>query len=116
MPDIFMSSHANRALQTANIVAEIIGFPKQNIHIEKGIYHTDEEGLLEIIRSLDDKAGSVVITGHNPSITHLAWLFSKEFKGMMPTAGFAGFSFKTDSWESIKKNEGKMLFLMAPEG
>jgi len=114
MPDVFISSHANRALQTATIVADIIGFPVKNIVIEKDIYHNDEYRILEIIRELDNKLDSVVITGHNPSITHLAWFFSKAFKELMPTAGFAGFQFGTDSWAEIKKNEGEIKVFIAP--
>jgi len=116
IPDVFMSSHANRARQTAEIVAGVIGYPPQKIIIEKGIYHTDADGLLEIIHGLDDSASSVIITGHNPSITHLAWLLSKDFKEMMPTAGFAGFQFKISHWAKIKKNEGELKLFIAPEG
>src|SRR5688572_5778419 len=54
-PDKILSSHANRAHQTAQIVAETLGYPVKNIEIDHDIYYTDEETVLAVIRQQNDK-------------------------------------------------------------
>src|SRR2546426_10315742 len=58
-PDLLMSSPATRALATARLFAETLGFPMQDITIDARIYDASPETLLNVVRQLDDAARHV---------------------------------------------------------
>ncbi|RYD83087.1 MAG: hypothetical protein EOP53_01870 [Sphingobacteriales bacterium] len=114
-PDIILSSHANRAYQTAQIVAETLAYPIKNIAIEKEIYYTDQEALLDIIKRQDNTNNSLMIAGHNPTITYVAQILSKNQKHEMPTAGLLVLECATPTWEDILKYDIKELLFFEPD-
>jgi phosphohistidine phosphatase len=59
-PDVMISSPANRAIQTARIFAEIIGFEKNNIVELDDIYDgVTTSRFVDMIRELPEKAETV---------------------------------------------------------
>lgn len=68
MPDLIISSPAERAFTTAEIIAEQIGYEKE-IRIESAIYHKGEQELIELIQSLPQELNTVMIFGHNPTMS-----------------------------------------------
>jgi phosphohistidine phosphatase len=113
-PDLIISSHADRAMQSAEIIAAALGYNSKNIEIEKGIYYTDTETLENILEQQDDKYHSIVLAGHNPTITDLARSLSKEYIDSLPTGGLVAFELQTNSWSSFKDNNKKYLFHIYP--
>jgi len=113
-PSLILSSPANRAYQTAEIVAETLGYAIANILIEKDIYYTDEEVLLETICRQDDTHESILLAGHNPSITHLAGMLTTEYKDFMPTGGLVAFETDSESWNDFNKSKVSFLFSIYP--
>ncbi len=113
-PSLILSSPANRACQTAEIVAEMLGYVMTDIVIEKDIYYTSEEALLETIYRQDDQFESILLAGHNPSITHLAGMLTKEYKDFMPTGGLVAFETDSESWNEFDKNKVRFLFSIYP--
>jgi phosphohistidine phosphatase len=114
-PDLILSSHANRAYQTAETVAGKLGYPVKNIQIERDIYYTDEESVLDVIRSQEERHSSIMIAGHNPTITHLAKKLSKEIKESMPTAGLLILECQSNSWGELLSHDIKHVALFVPE-
>ena len=102
IPQLIISSHANRALHTASIFARQLNYPFSSLLINKIIYDGDENDILELIRELDDSVSSVMVFGHNPMSTDLANIFLKEKLDKLPTVGIASISFNTDSWRTIR--------------
>jgi phosphohistidine phosphatase len=113
-PELIISSHATRAYQTAEIVAKELGYNPKNIEIENGVYYTDTETLENILMQQDDKYQSIILTGHNPTITSLAQILSPRFKDSIPTGGLVAFELLTNSWSSYMNNEKKYLFHIYP--
>ena len=70
-PDLVVSSPAARALATARIVAEAVGFPLEAIDVDERIYGATPAELLKVIRGLDDERNHVILVGHNPGFTEL---------------------------------------------
>ncbi len=114
-PDIILSSHANRAHQTAQIVAETLAYPVKNILIERDIYYTDERSLLDLITGYEDKYASLMIAGHNPSISYLAKILSKNQSHDMPTAGVLVLQWQTTKWNDILNHPAKEILYFEPE-
>ena len=70
-PGAWISSTARRAITTAEIMAEQIGFPQDQIQRTKDLYHASATDLQEFIAGLDDENGSAILFGHNPGMTSL---------------------------------------------
>ena len=86
-PDLVVSSPAVRAMSTAVLVAREMQYPHDKIVVEPGIYGAEMNDLLAIIRNLPNAAGSVLLVGHNPTMTETANELSPSALKEMPTAG-----------------------------
>ncbi|MBF9221968.1 SixA phosphatase family protein [Hymenobacter ruricola] len=113
-PDLVVSSPAVRAMSTAVLVAREMQYPHDKIVVEPGIYGSDVDGLLAIIRALPDTAASVLLVGHNPTITETANELSPSPFNEMPTAAVACLRFDTDKWEEVSKANAEFYFYDYP--
>ncbi len=116
VPDLIVSSPAKRALKTAHIFAQNLGYPLNKIQEERGIY----EGLttndfIEMIQQLPEEAATVFVFGHNPAIYYFAAnLLSIDLNSDMPTTSTVGIDFDTDSWKTVEARSGKLAFHLMP--
>jgi phosphohistidine phosphatase len=109
LPDVIISSSADRALTTANLIARVLGI--HEIKIEPRLYMSNEITYLDVIRELPDSAGVVFLIGHNPVITTLCESLSGEFIGNIPTCGILAIDFEVESWAQITVDCGdKVVF------
>jgi phosphohistidine phosphatase len=99
-PDLITSSPAARALATAKIVAEGLGYKLKNIMVNDRLYAATMDALITVIRALDDKLECVMLVGHNPGFTELAHHFDSGITHM-PTCAIAEFTFDAKSWSGI---------------
>lgn len=113
--DYIISSHATRAYETAKILAQGLKYPLENIKINQELYHADGESIRDQICELPDRFDSVMIVGHNPSLTDLVNLFLKSPIDNLPTSGVASFSFDTDSWEKVRDSVPGKNFILFPK-
>lgn len=113
--DLIISSPAVRALETAKMVANGIGYPMEKIRQEKTIYEGHYAKILEIIYGTPNEIRSLMLFGHNPTITLLANQFLRPEIEMLPTSGVACISFKTDKWEEIAGIHPEKEFVIAPK-
>lgn len=112
--DLLVSSPAVRALSTAALVAKELDYPHNRIQVEAGIYGADVDGLLVIIRALPDAAGSVLLVGHNPTITDTVNALSPSDINEMPTAAVVCLKFETDQWAEVSKVNAEFYFYDYP--
>ena len=113
-PDIVVSSPAVRAMSTAVLVARELQYPTNKISVNAGIYGADTDDLLAIIRALPDLAASVLLVGHNPTITETANELSPSSVDEMPTAAVVCLRFACERWEDVSKANGEFYFFDYP--
>ncbi|GAC1596096.1 MAG: histidine phosphatase family protein [Hymenobacter sp.] len=113
-PDLVVSSPAVRAMSTAVLVAREMQYAHDKIVVESGIYGTDVEGLLAIIHHLPDAANSVLLVGHNPTITETANELSPSVLNEMPTAAVVCLRFACDHWAEVSKANAEFYFYDYP--
>jgi phosphohistidine phosphatase len=70
--DLLVSSPALRALKTAHLIAEEIGYKRKDIVVDDRLYASSPDDLLAVIRALDTKLDRVMLVGHNPEFSDLA--------------------------------------------
>jgi len=113
-PDLILSSPARRALATAEIIANELGYKVKDIVVDDRLYATDPETLLAVIGGLNDKLKCVMFFGHNPEFSELAHRLFSEI-APLPTCAIVQFTFKTDSWASIDKAKPEDVVLDYPK-
>ena len=113
-PDAVVSSPAVRAMTTAVLVARELQYPHDKIVVEPDIYGADVDGLLTIIHNLPDAANSVLLVGHNPTITDTANELSPSSVDEMPTAAVVCLRFACERWEDVSKANGEFYFFDYP--
>jgi len=113
-PDLLISSPALRALTTAQLVADEIGYPRKNIVVDERLYASSPDDLLAVICALDDKLDRVMLFGHNPEFVNLAHRLSSEIIDM-PTCAVAEFRFDTKAWVDVQGIGPAKVKLDAPK-
>lgn len=92
-----LCSDAVRALHTAQIVAQTAGLSHSSVFTERFIYHTSPEELFQHITAMPDEFDTIIVTGHNPSLTELAADFCSIPQSLQP-ADAVVINFPVSSW------------------
>ena len=114
-PDLIISSHAVRALDTAKIIAEAIGYPEEKISISRQVYHGGTNQFYDELFRLTDDIQRVMLFGHNPAFTSFANHFLKKKIDWLPTSGVVAISFNTDQWTEIPLAKYNTEFVIFPK-
>ena len=116
LPDIMISSPALRAIKTARIFAENLGFNQKNIREMEKIYHGLTSGeFLDVIRELPGDAEAVFFFGHNPDFQIFTGNLLENYTENMPTCATIGIDFNIEKWEFAEARTGKMAFRLIPK-
>ena len=113
-PDLLLSSPALRALTTAHLIAEEVGYKRKDIVVDDRLYASSADDLLAVIRALDKKLSRVMLFGHNPEFTDLAHRLSSEIIDM-PTSAVVEFNFDIKAWSDIGEVEPAKAVLDYPK-
>jgi len=115
VPDLFITSPANRALETAVIFAKIVDYAKDKIMHEQSIYNeTDGTAFLKIVKDLDDQFNTVLFCGHEPTLSEFASYLTADFEGGLPKTGTISLEFDANTWQQISKGKGKISLFLYP--
>jgi phosphohistidine phosphatase len=112
-PDLLLSSPALRALTTAQLIADEIGYEREDIVVDDRLYASSADTLLAVVRALDKKLERVMLFGHNPEFAELAHRLSSEIVDM-PTCAVAEFRFDTTKWSDVGRVEPSQSTLDQP--
>lgn len=104
VPQLIISSPANRALHTAVIYSRVLDYNLGGIVINEDLYMGGEDAILQVISLVDDNIDSLMIFGHNPDFTYLANNFLNDRIYNIPTCGVVRLSFKVTHWENIHRS------------
>lgn len=69
-PDLIITSSAERALSTAELVALNCDYDNE-IAVTRDFYLADPEDYLEVLADVDDAYSRVMVVGHNPGMEEL---------------------------------------------
>jgi phosphohistidine phosphatase len=97
-PDALISSTAERARTTAEIMAGSLNYPKDQIVFDRALYHASATELQEYISGLNDGHTSVMLFGHNPGMTRVVSHLYGLALDNLPTCGVVHLCFSDGSW------------------
>ncbi len=126
-PDLILCSSAVRARQTWELIAaewdhaENADLPR--LEMRASLYLASPAELLSILRRIDDEVATLMIIGHNPGMAQLAGRLAargdqkdlKNMKKKFPTAALATIKFPSESWSSIKADDGTLSAFVRPK-
>lgn len=113
--DSIVSSSANRALETAKIVAEQLEIDTETIVIDENLYGGGARAYLAATNSLDESLKSVAIVGHNPDITFYSeYLCRADIGGQMEKCSYIKIEFENQKWSEVSSKTGKFVEYKSP--
>jgi phosphohistidine phosphatase len=115
-PSLFISSPASRAIETAHVFAEVLDYDIQKILIKDVLYDGYTPGaFLDMVQKIDEQYDSIMIFGHNPTLTDFASLLAEDFNQNMPKTAVAGIKYDIDTWRNVIPGEGRLIFYDYPK-
>jgi phosphohistidine phosphatase len=107
LPQLILSSPANRALSTAQIMAETWGLGPENLQIRDALYMAYVDEIEQVVSSVPGEISELAIFGHNPSFTMYANQFLAAPLENLPTAGAVVLTLESEEWGGIKRKHVK---------
>lgn len=112
--DLIVCSPAVRAFETARAIAHALNYPLVNIKLERTLYEGDANKIADLFYDLPQNIDSLMIVGHNPSITNFANQFLDEPIDYLPTSGIVSINFDAKSWDEIWQAKKNTNFVVTP--
>ena len=106
-PELIITSSAERALTTAELVALSSGYEAE-IEVTRQLYLADPETYLAVLRPLPDSLQRVMVVGHNPGVEELIELLTGE-SVRFTTANIAYIRLPIHSWSELTEETGGEL-------
>jgi phosphohistidine phosphatase len=105
--DLIVSSPALRAISTAQLLAESLGYPRDVVVKNIKLYAADREVLLDVVQQLPDDTPGVALVGHNPGLTEFCTYLCGEHIDL-PTCAVARIEFNIDAWQAVYRDGGRL--------
>lgn len=115
MPELMISSPANRAKTTAYEIAEKLGIKKADILLNENLYHASSSEILNVVGGVNDSIEALAIVGHNPGLTYFANMKTGAYIDNVPTTGVVGINFDVEKWEDLEDTQGSLAFFEYPK-
>ncbi len=110
LPGRMISSYAFRSLNTALIFAINMRYPVAALEISPSLYEKKASDILDMLKKQDDSISSIMVFGHNPSISDLCNLITKKKSEDLPTSAVTAIQFNIANWAELSKTKGKITF------
>ncbi len=95
--DLIVSSTATRARSTAQLVAEQLQLPSDQVQLSRRLYLAPKESYLDVLMEVSPNTHAVLLVGHNPGISELASFWAPHAIEM-PTAAVVEVRLQLESW------------------
>jgi phosphohistidine phosphatase len=99
VPDRILSSAAPRALETAQLVALCCGY-SGSIQAERSLYLASETQCLGLLRRMPAGLRTLLVVGHNPTLSGLARQLGRHGTDLAPAA-HADLQLELESWSEL---------------
>ena len=110
--DQVMASPARRVVETVAGLKDVAPI------FDHRIYDASCEQLLDIVQSVEDGVGSLLIVGHNPGIALLTLLLTSDMRVLtdgFSTAAFAQVDLAIDRWHEAGRDKSQLTRFIDPK-
>lgn len=113
LPDLVVSSPAERARTTAALVTESAALHAP-LRYDERIYEATASQLLEVVAQLDEAADTALLVGHNPGMEELIETLTGAHE-RMPTAALACITLDVEKWSKARAGAGRLEWVERPK-
>lgn len=114
LPELFYTSSAVRAQQTAKIFMGVYGADEQQIVVKDSLYEPKQPAFSKVIENAPQHISTMIVFSHNPGISEFASALRCHTAVQMPPCGVFIFSFDADEWSSFHLAERKFISYDVP--
>lgn len=114
-PDLLISSSAARALQTAQIMAEQLGYSIDDIQHTRALYDNGPKSYLAAVNTAPEACQYLMIFGHNPDVSYFAEYLSNADIGSMSKGSVVTIEFENQEWAAVSARTGKFISYDSPK-
>jgi|SRR5688572_29622318 len=115
-PNLLLASPAARALHTAQLVAEAIGYPFDAIALDRGLYLAEPAGIVRIVETQSTAVETLLVVGHNPGLTELVHHLLPSFDvDDLPTSAVVGLEYTAAAWVGIERAAAALCYYDFPK-
>jgi phosphohistidine phosphatase len=115
MPDVIMTSTAERARMTASVIADALKTDTEKIILQEDLYEASTRTFFQFLTQLEDHLHHVMCVAHNPVVTYLAEYLTGAEVGDMVPGGLAIIKFNIQSWKEVSQGNGELENYVTPE-
>ena len=112
-PDLVLSSPAERARQTSQLVLEAAGF-KTELRYDERIYEASAARLFEIVSQIEEDANIAMLVGHNPGLEELLEALTGAARNLS-TAALACIELDIERWSKLRAGANQLVWLVKPK-
>lgn len=120
VPDHVVVSPSLRTRQTWAAIAEALGGPEAEV--SDAVYEAETSSLLSVVRAAPDRAGTLLLIGHNPGLQDLAMrlvgdgtaALRRRLSAEFPTAALAVIDFEGARWADVRPGTGRLERFVRP--
>jgi phosphohistidine phosphatase len=120
-PDLALCSTARRAAETLDLVLKELGRGVPVEH-DRGLYLAGAPALLDRLRAAPDSVGTLMLSGHNPDMHHLAQHLAgrgdqaalRAVAEKFPTGACAILTFEVERWRDVASGLGTLVEYVRP--
>ena len=112
-PELIVSSTAQRARQTIELVTKAAGLTAK-VRFDERIYDASARRLFEIVAEFEQELDGVLMVGHNPGFEQLASLLTGENQ-QLKTASLACIELGLEKWQAVAPGIGKLKWIVDPK-
>ncbi len=111
--NLIISSDAQRTRETTQAMIDI-QLSSRTPYWETSLYHGIPQKYLDCMYGLDEETRSIIMVGHNPTMTYIANEISDQFIDNVPTAGVIIGTFE-GAWTEVNFDQIKFVKMMFPK-
>ncbi|RAV99621.1 SixA phosphatase family protein [Pseudochryseolinea flava] len=112
--DAIMSSTAERAKATSNLIADTLKFDEEKIFFQEDLYEASTRTFFQFISQLSDDYQSVMCVAHNPAISYVAEYLTRAEIGDVVPSGLVIIKFNIHSWKEVSQGNGELIQYIQP--
>ncbi|GEA90207.1 SixA phosphatase family protein [Cellulomonas cellasea] len=123
VPDVVLCSSSVRTRQTWDVARNALGADAGHVEVSDELYTAGARELLELVRSVDPEARTVLLVGHEPTVSQAAALLAGpgsdetaqlRVRTGVPTASYS--VLETDvAWSALEPDGARLLRLVTAD-
>jgi phosphohistidine phosphatase len=113
--ELFISSPAKRAKETAVLFAEVYKKKEKEIIFIDELYHASASVIYNVIKNSSNQFQSIAVFTHNPGITEIVNSLTSVKTDNVPTCGIFAVKAETSDWQDFDMARKDFMFFDYPK-